>query len=233
MRCREARIRIDEYRKTGRIDDVDSELRKHLRRCPECYRELSASRELAGILEAAGKNDETAMTALSVQRTVTEARARQFDRSKKRWLNHILHPERRHRRRVAVGLGMAAMVLLMISVVPFGYYRTVGYDLSLAGVSRDVALDNDRLCDALFAMGLVEAGVDVIGCDTTCNLLVLDLRSGDEIHQVMSAFTRMGHNHLEVEIIPVIRRASGSLLKRATEKLFTHNDGLPAVEKIG
>jgi hypothetical protein len=112
-----------------------------------------------------------------------------------------------------------AIVILALVFVPFSHYRTVGYDVSVDGVSRELALNHDLMCELLTRLGLVEAGIDVLGCDTTCSVSILDLKSEREARLVVGAFARLGETDLTTNIVPIRAKSSRTLLERANDMI--------------
>jgi len=227
MRCREVRLRLTEFRRGKPADIEDREMMDHLAVCPECAREAKAVHTLRQMLEAAAANDTAEMMPLSVQKRVVEARAAQLDR--RPFLRRLIRASDRNvaRRRVRFGIGIAAavFVLALVSLVPFRYDRTVGYDIAFAGVCRELAADDERICNVLFELGLHEADIDLSDCDLTCDLTVVDLKSKEEVDLVLAAFSGLCHDDPSADVIPVVTSTSGSLIHQANEKIFT---GRPA-----
>ena len=69
--------------------------------------------------------------------------------------------------------------------------------------------DDNIICDMLYSMGLLEAAVDVLGCDSTCSLLIFDLKSREEAQLVVAAFHQVDDDHVKTDVIPVFSPASG------------------------
>jgi hypothetical protein len=67
----------------------------------------------------------------------------------------------------------------------------------------------------LYELGLFEADVAVLSCDTTCHVQVIALKSLEEAQMVVSAFDQVKCTGCSSDIIPVRIDKSGSLLERA------------------
>jgi hypothetical protein len=114
---------------------------------------------------------------------------------------------------------MVAVILVVVTFVPFTRYRTVGYDLNLHNVSLELAQNDEHICELLARLGLVDAGVDLKGCDTTCSLAILDLKSEREAHLVVGAIARLSETDLSSSITPIRTKSSQSLLGQANDLL--------------
>lgn len=227
MRCREARHRL-----TGSgLDDAalrhDQELMEHLKNCPECAEYAEAAGTLRQMLTAASSNDSENVVPMSQQRELVERR--------------LAEPAGRaadmhgHRRRLRYGIGIAvgAVVLVLASLIPFGYDRTIGYDVAFGGVCEEVAFDDEKICDLLYDLGLDQADIGAAYCDTTCSLRIIELRSLEEAELVVQAFSGLCKIDPTADVIPVVERGSGSLLDQANEKIFTgrsENTGLNGIQ---
>jgi hypothetical protein len=201
----------------------DQRLLDHLAHCPDCAREARAVGTLGQMLQAASADDTGEMAPLPAQRDAVEARVAELDGSRKRKKQRLAARKYGLWRRPAytAGLAAVAVALVMVSLVPFGYYRTVGYDVALGGVNKDLALDDERMCDVLFDIGLIEAIIDVTDCDTTCNLLIYDLKSAEEVQLVVAVFDGLSSEEVTTNVTPVVTRTSGSLFERANEQVVT------------
>jgi hypothetical protein len=227
MRCREARRRLTESRKGQPADIEDRELLDHLAECPDCAQEAKALGTLRQMLLAAGENDAVHVTPMSAQKDVVEARAAQTGRGIlwRRLFWFAMEHGGRNRLRYGIGVAVAVALLTLVSLVPFRYDHTIGYDVAFAGVCREVGIDDERICDVLYELGLEEADIGISECDSTCDLTVVDLKSEQEVGLVVAAFNGLCTDDPVADVIPVVTSTSGSLLRQANERIFT---GRPA-----
>jgi len=212
MRCQEARKRIDarEGYPAGMSDDPD--LGNHLQTCDACRRYAALSGAMQKVYAFARVDDTAETKSIDGQRREVEGRLRTPDR-------FVRRARRSFFRKPAFGLSVSVAVaaLLVLALVPFSYYQTVGYDLNLRGVSRHLAHDDEQICELLVGLGLVDAGVDVKGCDTTCSLAILDLKTETEAHLVAGAIARLNETDLTTSIVPIRARSTRSLLEQAND----------------
>lgn len=207
MRCDEVRNRIDR----GVDPASDEELREHLTVCAKCARIAETSGLLGRFLSTAAEDDTTAVPSLQFTRTqVTERLAASVKRSpivKHIWL--------KSHRPALISAAVVTVAFMVLSLVPFKSYQTIGYDLKLAGVDRDLATDDEKVCGILHGLGLHEAAVDVGGCDTTCELSILDLKSEREAFLVVGAIATLNDFDLTSDIKPIRAQRSASIWQQA------------------
>jgi len=219
MRCREAQSRISGSRRADAALPTDHELLEHLQICPTCAAEARAAGALEKLLDAAAASDCLDLLPLEQVRRRVERRVDRpvpAGRVSKQAVNHPWWL-----RQPVVGMSMLAAVLaLAASLVPVEYYQTIGYDIRFGGVRPELVEEEDRICNMLSSLGLDEASVDVLGCDSTCALRILDLKSDEEVNLVSTALRSVNRTHLTVKVTPVRRASSGTLLDRAQDRLF-------------
>jgi hypothetical protein len=213
MRCRVVREEIDAAGARGAQPMENPEIRAHLEKCSACAEYARASGFLHRSLTRAAADDSVDIIPLKNQRVTVEAR-----------LARGVKPERRHSprwlRRPALAGSLVVAVLAVVTLVPFSYYRTIGYDLNLDGVSLEIGQDDEVVCDLLHRLGLTEAGVDLHDCDSTCSLSILDLKSEREAYLVVGAIARLSESEVTTDLVPIRTRHSRSLL----EKAIGHSD---------
>ena len=214
MRCRQAQSRIIEHEKSGTDPTKDRSLMDHLGDCPVCAEELDAADLLGRLLRRAGEDDTTDITPLVAARRTIEARA-QTTAGRPSVLQRIgaALSGRVFRRPARLGYALVVVgLLLAVTLIPFRYHQTVGYAVAFAGVEKELVEDNETICDILYDLGLFEADVDVLGCDTTCNVRVIALRSLEEARMVVTAFNQVENCCSSSDIMPVRVDRSGSHL---------------------
>ncbi|MCP4603445.1 MAG: hypothetical protein GY847_23490 [Proteobacteria bacterium] len=227
MRCSEARRRLTGSRRDEGSIVEDRELGAHLESCPSCAREAKSAGQMRALLDGAAEDDTSAIVPQAVQQRTVEARttsqAGPAGRLAAWWSGLRLLWWRRPA--YGASLAFAAAVLALVTFVPFSYDKTLGYDVAFADVCREVALDDDQICDMLGRLGLGEAAVDLEGCDSLCNLNIICLRSEEEVAMVVTALQSLCRTEMTPSVIPMVDRASGSLLDRANERVFRKNQG--------
>ena len=162
MLCREAKRRLTEAAGSRSSLSDDIELMEHLAQCPNCAREAEAIDRLERALDRGRVDDSEAIIPIAVQRAAIEERMADSER-RDGYLFRLprLVANTFRKPRFAVGLTLAAVALLLVFFKPFPHDKVIGYNLSVAGISQDIATDDDRLCDLLYALGATDAGVDL------------------------------------------------------------------------
>ncbi len=191
MRCAQARQRL--IASHGDAGD-DRELIRHLKTCAECASfaraERALSRDLAAVAAIEGPDD---MPLSDIQARV-EAQSRRFAHSKFKEGTLMSAALRQIKRRPTLSFSMAGLVviLLVATLVPFSFTRTVGYEVAIAGVDRELAVDTVKVGTLLTALGVKDAAVTLGDCDTTCVLKISSLQSEDDVDLVTTAFAELG-----------------------------------------
>lgn len=222
MPCDETQRKISEHEKAGTDPSTDPSLLDHLQSCLRCGQDAQAAALLARALDAAGEDDTADIAPFLEARQRAEAQAASSDNrsvitdharsgfSVARWW--------RPARVVYATVALAA--LLAVTLIPFQYDQTIGYAVAFAGVEKELAVDHEFMCDLLYDLGLLEADVDILGCDTTCAVQILELKSLEEAQLIVNALARISSAELSSDIIPVRKGASSSLLERVGRDLF-------------
>ncbi len=198
MRCREARSRLSLSASEPASLTSDQDLQAHLQACSECAREAAALGLLSQLLESAAEGDRQSLIPLEARRELVEARARQADQGPSHFFNGWT-------RSLQYGgvLATAMIVLALVALVPFSPDQTRGYSVAFGGVDLDLANDDEAICNMLYVLGLHEAEVDLLGCDTTCSLLIVDLKTEAEADLVVAAMTSLSDDGLTSNVIPI------------------------------
>lgn len=224
MRCREA---LDRLNQPAPFDwQSDQELINHLKACPACARQAEAARELRQALAEASVHDEADLINWPEQiRRVETAAGTLSYQPKENPIMSALKRQLKLRPRLSVSLAVTAIVLLAAALIPFKFDQTVGFEVAVAGVDRDLALNKDRLNEFLREIGLSTAQISVTGCDTTCNLIVSRLDSPDDAQLVAKAFEEIGKMRVVVSLNEVKEEVSGSAISHAMHKIFVFKSG--------
>ena len=221
MRCREVRNRIDSLAAQGKAWTDDPVVKEHLDRCAGCTAYVTASSRLSRLLTVGCEDDAVNPTPIEMQRQQVEARVasgRTPSRTRTVAWSWLPDLSMTHHPVLRMGIAVAVLLITAVSIVPFTVHHTVGYDLNLDGVDHHLVQDDQQICDLLTGLGLVEAGVDRCGCNTTsCCLSILDLKTEQEAVMVVGAIARLNEDVLTTRITPIRAKASRSLLQRASE----------------
>ena len=229
MRCREARQKIEESQGSIR----DRELLEHLRSCPECAGLARAESMLDGDLRLASKDDTAAGISFSAMRARVESRVELASSDKDKETRIMTRMVRSLNRRPRLGISIAVVVILLAAaaLIPFKLSQTIGYEVAIAGVNKDLALDQNRVMELLNALGVENAEYKVDGCEQTCHLTITDLKDQYEVQLITAAFNEMGNCIIE-KVVEVSDKESGSLINHARNKIFFTNFELKESDEI-
>ena len=216
MRCREVQNRVERIKP----ENLPDEILTHLDACQVCAEYARRSERAGQLLKSASVNDDQSVMPLAARRRLVETQVAGDSSWVERFAETVLsivgwRPVR------YVYASALAVILAVVTLVPFGYDQVIGYNLSLAGICREVAEDHETVCDLLMVMGVQEAVIDVTSCDSTCNLVVFDLRSRDEVRLTVAAFDDLGAQTEIASITRITNRTSGTLLRQADERLLS------------
>lgn len=193
MRCSEACRRLTESR--GTVSSADTDLRDHLAACPACAEFARAERMLVRDLSLSTADDTEADRSFAAMRARVNARAEAITSQTPRevFIMSALKRTISRRPRMSLTIATAVIVLAFLTVVPFSFQRTVGYEVAIAGVNKDLAMDDAKITELLAALGVENAAVNVGDCEKTCVLNISDLKSQDDVVIIKTAFDKMGH----------------------------------------
>jgi len=217
MRYRKAKSRLNGSVKGGSLEKESPELLDHLKERPHYLEDRLAEQTLQQMFQAAGEDDAADVTPLPAMRRKIET---QISLDRHRSITDHAVCETRRQPLFSIGVVVVAAALILLTLIPFKYDRAIGYDIAFAGVNRELAEDNERICDMLYALGLIEAAVDILECDTTCRVVIIDLKSRAEVQLVVTALENINPSRLTAKVIPVHSKTTGTLLDQANERLF-------------
>ena len=243
MRCRKAGKKLSEMIPAGVSLDRDKKLMEHLSHCPACAARAEAIAALHADLEAArGRDDENSMSWAELKQNVEKAAAARIDRrEKEKSIMTEIIDKARSRPKFSVGMAVFAVIIILSLVIPFKYDKTIGYEVALAGVDKDLALDGEKINLLLEKLGVGDAVVDIGDCDSTCKVYIKRLKTSDDANLVIAAFSEIDNVELLDDVKPVNISTSGNIIKIAADEiLLDRSDGKTTdelrhiiIEKLG
>ncbi|MDH4155797.1 MAG: T9SS type A sorting domain-containing protein [candidate division Zixibacteria bacterium] len=225
MRCHEARRRIVEAYGSQSGNRQDEGLHEHLRQCCDCAAYARAELMLQRDLKLVTIRDDADEIPFNLLRTRVEARAcLSAQPSKEKHLMNTLTNQLKGRPRLGISLAMAVAVLAFVTLVPFKFERTVGYDVAIAGVDKKLAMDSQKVSELLAALGLDDATFEVGDCEATCQLNISELKSQEDVQVVVAAFNQLGHCELK-NVSEICGEDPSSLLDHVKRMVFVKRAG--------
>jgi hypothetical protein len=204
----------------------DAELTEHLRSCPVCARRAEATDALRRAFVSLSDNDCDEAPSLAQVRRQVEAEAFAANRGYRRITNAMstFWNPLSGRARWGLGVGVAVAMLALITLVPFSYQRTVGYEVAFAGVDKDLAMDPNKIDILLAKLGVDGATVALGGCEATCSLTISDVRSKDQCRMIVYAMKEIGDVCVISEGTELREKASGAIVELVGYNVFVSDD---------
>jgi hypothetical protein len=210
MRCKEAIRLINKL--TGRSDNtaLPPELLEHINNCPDC---ASAFKAITILNDSLKSEKEKPIQTTSMAEIRNRIAAR-IEKKKKESIMSIMKNQVNRRSGLVTGLSLAVIVFLLITLVPFSYTTTVGYDLVYTGLNN-LNIEPTQLERALAALGYENAAVEYNGD----NCLITDLPSKQAALETAIAFKAITGSIIEPEMKPIMATVSGSLYAQVKDKI--------------
>lgn len=203
----------------------DASLQAHLAECDACARAAEATHALRRAFDTinqAGSEDMPAFDQVKRQIEDRVLPAHTAVRGKSSIMAKIWNPLS-GRTRWSIGLVTATAVLAFLTLMPFSYQRTVGYSVALAGVDKDLAMDEGKILVLLDRLGVNGASIELGDCETTCELTIADVDSRNHCRMIIAAMKEMGDIHVINEGEAHFERANGALFEVAANNLHFGN----------
>lgn len=203
MRCREVKRRLNDGRK------LTAEMEEHLRVCADCAVAARAAGDLAHAFHTAKTADNLPATPLA---TVRErlARPEQEHYQKESRFMSTLREQFSRRPRFSTGLVIAVAAILFVTLVPFSYDRTVGYEVAFDGVTANGDY-TQTLPAALKALGYDNASVNVTQDAGKATYTIANLPTRAAAKEAAAVFAVLTGSKAEPQINAVTETVSGSL----------------------
>jgi hypothetical protein len=194
MRCHKARQRIEALGADAEKIAAEKELSEHVRQCPQCTALIQAENLLRQDFKAAPEIAHNSHIPLTILKRKVEAAADLVTKNgggasrEKGIMSRLIRKPR-----YSISIAAVAIALLAVLVIPLSFDNNFGYEVAIAGVDRELALDEDKVCELLRSIGIDNCEFEVGDCEQTCKLKVFDLKDKDEMKVVCAAFDAMGN----------------------------------------
>jgi hypothetical protein len=233
MRCDQARKILNENNWEYDLYSRDNKLMDHLARCSDCASLAAAERVIRDDMASVAKSTPEGELSLAGIKDKIETDARYKSAGPNNRPEGLMSIVRR-KSIIKPGISAAVLILLIIGLVPFKHQEKVGYGISISGVDRSIAVDNQSIEPFLDALGMEKSkstalldSLDVkelrlmVGeCSETCHLEISDLKSEKDAQLLIKAIIDLGCCEID-DVFPIFRSESTSLLRQATRKLLS------------
>ena len=232
MRCHEARQRLSELRNSGSDSCDHKDLIDHLNNCHNCAAFARAEQALIRDLQLIAAEEHEEVRSFDSVRKQVEFSVDQPGQQSPMETTFVSKLARNITGSPKIGFSIltVAAIVVLFTLIPFKYQETVGYEVAVAGVDKNVALDASSMHQLLVALGLPQADFDVVNCDTTCLVKISELKSEGDIKLVRAAFDNMG-NAVCGEAQTVFVQKSGTLVDCLSANNDAHFSNLTAVDE--
>jgi anti-sigma factor RsiW len=192
----------------------DPELARHLEACPACARAARAAKIIDGAFKAAASGPEEPVTPFAVLRSRIEQKTvknqKEFSLMEKAQNKFSMRPK------LYAGLGVAVAAFLFLTLVPFSYTITTGFEAVAENVLQSQMISAERLVGAMNTLGYENASVKLTRSAEGYNYRIGNLpdwTAGRQAAAVLAALTGASN----VQVVPTHEKVSGSLYARATD----------------
>ena len=169
------------------------ELTRHISSCSLCFEESKHETILTSILKESTDDDNSYIIPQELMRVRVEQKLQNNNKP-----NAVVGI---FTRRLLVPLVSAACLVLFFFLFQKNNISDLyEYTVALDGIDVEIVTGDKDLCDMLFTIGLPDASIDVIGCDTTCKLVIFDLKSEAEAEKVIHVLNSINKDNFKTKI---------------------------------
>ncbi|MFC1475051.1 hypothetical protein ACFLQG_00245 [Candidatus Zixiibacteriota bacterium] len=195
MRCDEVKSIFSGSLRDKPNAETLKQIKEHLNSCAICAEEYKNAVHLRDIFKISAEGDATYPIPQEMMKQKVDSKLSE----KSHWYSNLIFYKWRV---VSVFFTVVLIALFTIDFNSKNPIDIAGYEVALAGIAPEL-VEDETICDMFYQIGLLEAAVDVLGCDTTCNLLVFDLKTQQEAQKVVNLFNRIGNQDVTTEVIPI------------------------------
>jgi len=206
MHCREAKRRMN--KSTGKLD---RETVEHIAGCPSCARKTEALKLLERVFESSGE-DAYASTPLTEIREKIES-GKQLRPYKENIMTRIKNSVKT-RPAVFSGVGLAVLIFVIITVVPFPSKQVVGYNVDFYGVGQTNPDIDTKLTEAFNVLGYGSVPLN----KTDSDYQIVNLPDKSSALKISTAFRAVTGFEGTARISPVVAKSSATLYAQVTDK---------------
>lgn len=197
MSCKNIKQLIAESIDRNLTEQEKSEIEIHSENCPLCFEQMKRENLLSQLFSVSTEIDDSYIIPQNIMKNRVEQQLKDSNTSRP-FVNLIKKP-------ILIPLFSAALILFAITFffTEEKNNNLFAYEVSLDGIALEMVDDNDLICEMLYTIGLTEASFDVIGCDTTCALVIFDLKSKQEAEMVVNIFHAIDKQTIKTDVIEI------------------------------
>jgi hypothetical protein len=212
MQCREVRRCLNEG------GAISPQVREHLVGCPKCAREFEAARILDQALDAAGTADALPATPLARLRSRVVARENQA-KSQEKNIMSIFTRQINRRPRFSFGFAILVAAVLFMTMVPFSYERTTGYEAAFENLPAGTDV-SPLVQEALVSLGYNDAAVTALERESRYHYLITGLQTREDAREAAAVFATITGTDRSPRIEAITESVSGSLYAQVRDGLI-------------
>lgn len=211
MRCFQVRQKIASWSGLIPLGAEGAAVGQHLDSCRECALYAQAEKLLQTDIKSAMADDNIEIVPLAQLRNRIEADTSRPANMERLSFMRKLQDRMLRRPRTGIVVGAIMAVVILVTLIPFKLDQTIGYEVAIAGVDPNLALDEEKVNALLIALGVDGATFNVETCDPTCLVKITELKSPKDVMIITEAFNEMGNCVIDT-IISITELESASLL---------------------
>lgn len=179
MSCKKYKMLLEEAQIRELSVTEQAELDSHLTECSDCLEEVKQHKIISKLFQESSELENDYIIPQELMRSRVEQQLYESSEKKPVW-QFIRNP---------ILISAFSLILVLIGfqymTKPKPTNNAFQYSVSLDGVNVAMVEDNEIICEMLYTIGLPEASIDVLGCDTTCEVVIFDLKTRQEAEKVV------------------------------------------------
>ncbi len=214
MQCHEIKQLLNEIN-----SDFNDEVLNHLEGCLECKKLVHAETILRrGVLAEKHSEDHKA-TDLSLIKMKVGAKEAAMTGKDSKVMSYIKTLLINHRK-ATISISITAAMLFFFTLIPFPYTVTTGYTVDFHNAGDNAFAVLNPVTEALDALGYKNVTVNANSDGNRTTVSLYGLPNFDAAREAAAVFNTVTNFNLKPEIIPVLKKSSGSLYAQARNLFY-------------
>jgi hypothetical protein len=198
---------------TENADYLEKKAIDHIRSCPSCSRAVEALEILQEFMVKSKDNPEF-IEFDKVRNNVISTRESQTALEK---IIMTIKNQYIARPKLITGLSLAVIMFLVVTLVPFGYQETIGYNIALCCVEPENAISEEVLETALTVAGYVKAEVELSEQNENARLSITNLPDEPTARHLAATVSEFVQAEIEPKISEIKDNKKSTLYKKAVK----------------